>query len=149
MRVRSWIAFGALIGSSAMADDFAERAKLNGSWQAEGEGGAAKTVWILENRGDAFHLVNSLGSKTLADFACVLGQECEVKVGGRKVKVTMYFNGTRLVELETKGEEVVKHRFGIGETSDALDLEVIPVNPAGKTETIHFKRANSEQTKLR
>lgn len=149
MEVRSLIAFGALLGSSALADDFAERAKLYGSWEAEGEGGAAKTVWTLESRGDAFHIANSQGNKTIADFACVLGQECEVKVGGRKVKVTMYFNGAKLVEMEIRGEEVVKHRFGAGETKDALDLEVIPVTPTGKTETVHFKRLDGVESKLR
>jgi hypothetical protein len=149
MSVRSLIAFGALLGSSALADDSTERAKLNGSWQAEGEGGAPKTVWILESRGDTFHIANSQGAKTIADFACVLGQECEVKVGGRKVKVTMYFNGTKLVEMEVKGEEVVKHRFGAGETRDALDLEVIPVTPSGKTETVHCKRLDGVESKLR
>jgi hypothetical protein len=149
MGFRSLIAFGALLGSSALADDFAERTKLYGSWQAEAEGGTTKTVWTLENRGESFHIVNSQGEKKLADFACVLGQECEVKVGGRKVKVTMYFNGAKLVELEVKGEEVVKRRFGVGETRDALDLEVIPVTPSGKIETVHFKRLDGVESKLR
>jgi hypothetical protein len=143
------MAFGALVGSSAFADNSTDRAKIYGSWQAGGEGGAAKTVWILEDRGDAFHIVNSLGDKKLADFACVLGQECEVKDGGRKVKVTLYFNGAKLVELEVKGEEVVKRRFGTGETGDGLDLEVIPVTPSGKTETVHFKRLDGVESKLR
>src|ERR1035438_6657078 len=65
MSVRSLIACGALLGSSALADDSAERAKLNGSWQAEGEGGAPKTVWILESRGDTYHIANSQGTKTI------------------------------------------------------------------------------------
>ena|ERR1035438_1214774 len=143
------IAFGALVGSSAFADSAAERAKLYGSWQTGGEGGAGKTVWILENRGNAFHIVNSQGDKKIADFACVLGQECGVKDGGRKVKVTLYFNGAKLVEMEIRGEEIVKRRFGAEETGDALDLEVIPVTPEGKTETVHFKRLGGVESKLR
>jgi hypothetical protein len=71
---------------------------------------------------------------------CSLGKECEVKDAGRKVKVTLFFNGPKLVVLETRGDEVVKKRFGAVETGDTLELEVIPVAPDGKTETVHFKR---------
>ncbi len=129
---------GACLGSIAFADDSAERAKLTGTWQGEGQ-----AVWIFEHQGDAFHIVNSQGDKKIAEFACNLGKECEVKDGGRKVKVTLFFNGAKLVVLETKGEEVLKRRFGAVETGDTLELEVIPVVPDGKTETLRFKRAQN------
>ena len=74
-----------------------------------------------------FHVTNSLGEKKIAEYACNLGKECEVKDAGRKVKVTLYFNGPNLVMLETKGEEVVKKRFGVTEKGDTLELEVIPI----------------------
>jgi hypothetical protein len=136
------LCFSALIGaffsSIALADDSEDRAKLTGSWQAQ-EGGAAKAVWIFESQGDSLHIINSQGDKKIAEFACNLGKECEVKDAGRKVKVTLYFNGPKLVVLETRGEEVVKKRFGVIETGDTLELEVIPVGP-GKAETLHFTR---------
>jgi hypothetical protein len=134
------IAFtGAFLGSIAFADDATERAKLNGTWQSQG-GSAAIAVWTLDGQGDVFHITNSLGDKKIAEFACNLGKECEVKDAGRKIKVTLFFNGPKLVLLKTRGEEVVKLRFGSVETGDALDLEVIPVSPDGKTETLHLKR---------
>ena len=132
---------GAFLSSNASADDSAERAKLAGAWQ--GESGAAKAVWILESHGDAFRITNSVGDKRISEFACNLGQECEVKDAGHKVKVMMYFNGPKLVMLETKGEEVVKKRFGAAETGDALDIEIIPITPAGKNETLRFKRVQN------
>jgi hypothetical protein len=139
------IAFaGAFLGSIAFADDATERAKLNGTWQSQGgSGGAVNAVWTLDSQGDAFHITNSLGDKKIAEFACSLGKECEVKDAGRKVKVTLFFNGPKLVLLKTRGEEVVKLRFGAVETGDALELEVIPVSPDGKTETLHLKRLPS------
>jgi len=129
---------GAFLGSIALADDTGDRAKLTGTWQSQG--GAANAVWIFESQGDVFHIVNSQGDKKIAEFACNLGKECEVKDAGRKVKVTLFFNGAKLVVLETRGEEVLKRRFGAVETGDTLELEVIPVVPDGKTETLHFKR---------
>jgi hypothetical protein len=126
---------GAFFSSIALAEDSAERAKLAGTWQGE-----ANAVWILESQGDAFHITNSQGDKKIVEFACTLGKECEAKDAGRKVKVTLFYNGPKLVVLKTRGEEVVKLRFGAAEAGDTLELEVIPVSPNGKTETTHFKR---------
>jgi|SRR5579863_5200707 hypothetical protein len=137
--------FGAFLGSIALADDSTERAKLTGTWQSStGEKGiATKAVWVLESKGDSMHIINSQGDKKMAEYACTLdGKECEVKDGGRKVKVTLYFNGPKLVVLETKGDEVVKRRFGTAE-GDTLELEVIPMVPDGKTETLHFQRVQN------
>ncbi|HEY1754647.1 MAG TPA: hypothetical protein VGG72_04580 [Bryobacteraceae bacterium] len=128
---------GASLGSIAFADDSTDRAKLAGTWESNG---AVKAVWILESQGDGFHITNSQGDKKVVEFVCSLGKECEVKDAGRKVKVTLFFNGPKLVVLETRGDEVVKKRFGAVETGDTLELEVIPVAPDGKTETVHFKR---------
>jgi hypothetical protein len=132
---------GVFAGSIALADDSDERAKLTGAWQGQ-ESSGAKAVWTFESQGEAMHIVNSQGDKKIAEFACSLGKECEVKDAGRKVKVTLYFNGPKLVVLETKGEEVVKKRFGVTETGDTLELEVIPVGP-GKAETLHFTRVQN------
>jgi hypothetical protein len=139
---------GVSVGSLALADDSTEREKLTGSWQSQdGSGAAAKAVWILESQGDVVHITNSQGDKKIAEYACNLGKECEVKDGGRKVKVTLYFNGPKLVVIETKGDEVVKRRFGAADQGDILELEVIPVAPAGKTETLHFQRVKNAENK--
>jgi hypothetical protein len=51
----------------------------------------------------------------------------------------MWFNGPKLVELETSGTQVVKRRFSITGNGDTMDLEAIPIAPVGKVETSHFK----------
>jgi hypothetical protein len=53
----------------------------------------------------------------------------------------MWFNGDKLVELETKGREVVKRSFAVPQQGDTLEVEVIPIVPEGRTETLHFARA--------
>jgi hypothetical protein len=131
---------GAFLSSIAFADDSTDRAKLTGSWQ--GESGGVKAVWIVESQGEVLHITNSQGDKKIAEFACNLGKECEAKDAGHKVKATLYFNGPKLVVLETKGEEVVKKRFGVTEAGDMLEIEVIPVG-AGKAETLHFTRVQN------
>lgn len=134
-----------LIASLTMfADDVAERAKLNGAWQAQEQSGStAHAVWTLEEQGSGMRITNSQGDKKMVEFVCDLAKECEIKDAGKKVKVTVYFNGPKLVVMETRGEQVFKRRFGLAETGDVMELEVIPVIPAGKTETIHFTRVPS------
>ena len=65
-----------------------------------------------------------------------------LKGAGRKSRISMWFNGPKLVEMETKGSQVVKRRFSITGDGDTLDLETIPIAPAGKVETSHFKRVS-------
>ena len=92
---------------------------------------------------DSIHVTISSGAQTVAEFECnTVGKECAVKDAGRKSKVSMWFNGPKLVELETSGTQVVKRRFSIAGDGDTMDLETIPIAPVGKVETSHFKRVS-------
>jgi hypothetical protein len=84
---------------------------------------------------------HSVKQKTDAIECNVMGKDCEVKVGGHKAKVAMWFNGDALVEMETRGTEVTKRRFLV-EGDDSMKMETIPIVPPGKTETVAFKRQN-------
>ena len=130
-----------LVGIAA-ADDESSRAKLMGKWQQSDGEGEAKSTWALEEvTADSIRITNSSGAQTVTEFECnTVGKECAVKDAGRKSKVSMWFNGPKLVELETKGAQVVKRRFSITGDGDAMELETIPIAPAGKVETSHFKR---------
>src|ERR1700733_9842386 len=132
-----------LAGSALVADDTA-RAKLVGKWQqSEGNGGPGST-WTLENMGDSIHVINSNPTKTIEEFDCnTLGKECAVKNAGHKSKVSLWFNGAALIELETTGNQVVKRRFTVTGNGDTMDLETIPIVPGGQPDTIHFKRTTS------
>ncbi len=128
--------------SAALADDDALRSKLTGSWQAQGD---AKDVskWTFERKPDAIHVATSDGSKTLSEFDCKMGgQECDIKDSGHKAKVTVWFLGPKLVETETIGSRVVKRRFAVTGDGDTMEMEIIPIEPQGKTETATFKRVH-------
>lgn len=135
----------AVTGSLASAQDDAERAKLNGAWQAQ-EGGATQAVWTIQSTGNGMSVVSSQGDKKIVEFVCDLAKNCDAKDAGKKVKVMLYFNGPKLVVMETKGDEIVKRRFGFGQTADVMELEIMPVNPAGPTQTVHFTRQQTAST---
>jgi hypothetical protein len=131
-----------MISPLAFAQDEAVRAKLNGSWQAK-EQGATQAVWTIQPQGEGLHITTSDGTRTVAEFVCQFAKECEAKDAGKKVKVMFYFNGPKLVMMETRGDEIVKRRFGFGDAADVMEVEMIPVTPAGKSETTHFTRVQT------
>lgn len=133
-----------LAGLGFAAEDQAMRDKLTGKWQ-QSDG---KTTWTLKETGDSMHVSSASDTQTVEDFDCNTGgKECAVKSSGHKSKVSMWFNGAKLVELETTGTQTVKRRFSVTGTGDTMEIETIPIMPSGSTETAHFKRVPAEGAK--
>jgi hypothetical protein len=130
MRIRLAVMGTALILMAA-AD---QRDKLIGKWANDGG-----DTWAIETVGDSMRLSHSQKQKTDAVECNVIGRDCDVKVGGHKAKVSMWFNGDMLVEMETRGNEVVKRRFSIAD-DNTMKMETMQIVPPGKTETVAFKR---------
>jgi hypothetical protein len=122
-----------------LADDASDRAKLIGSWQDNS--GKEGTVWVLDVKGTALHITESLADQKISEFECSpKGAECEGTVGGKKAKVTMYYDGPALVQLETRGSEVTRRRFTVTGQPDVMEIEVMPIQGPDKAETLHLKR---------
>lgn len=144
MHIRLMIVMLALTSVACFADDGADRNKLAGTWNADGGGGTAWTVHGTKAGG--VHLTYTRGAEKLADFECnTEGKECSVRMEGKPVKVSLYFNGPRLVMLETRGDTVVKWRFGVvSDAAGEMEVETMPITPAGKTETVRFKHVDEQ-----
>jgi hypothetical protein len=127
----------------ALADAQADRAQLMGTWQSDGNEGT-KTSWTLQETGETIHMVNASDAQTVENFECNTdGKECSIKHGGHPSKVSIWFNGSKMVELETTGGQVVKRRFSITGNGESMELETIPVSAGGSTEVTKFKRVSS------
>ena len=132
---------GLVFCAALHGDDAADRAKLIGSWQLQSGGDKDGTLWTLETEGDRIRIVHVQNNQKLTDFECnTTGQDCNVTDAGRHVKVSLWYNGPKLVEFETRGSEVIKWRLGITGQGDTMEVEEIPITPAGKTEILEFKR---------
>ena len=131
------------LGAAALADDQSDRQKLLGSWELQGTvENTSSSSWTFSPAKDSIQVTQLEGGNKVADFACgTAGATCEIKAAGKKATVSMWFNGPLLVEMETKGSDVVKRRFKILPQGDVMEMEVIPIVPSGKTETFQFKRA--------
>src|ERR1700722_6516870 len=90
-----------VLAAAALADDDAQRSKLSGSWRIETAGAKEASSYVLQRSDDGMRILGSNGAKTVVEFDCKLAQECDIKDSGRHAKVTMYFNGPKLVEFET------------------------------------------------
>jgi len=115
-----------------------QRDKLIGKWQPAGTKDEGE-VWSLETVGDSLRISHSVKQKTDAIECNIMGKDCEVKLAGHKAKVSLWFNGDMLVEIETRGNEVTKRRFQVA-TDDTMKIDVVPIVPEGKTETVELKR---------
>jgi hypothetical protein len=134
--------YSLLFAGSALAEDNTVRAKLMGKWQQSDGNGETRSTWTLSDVGSSIRVSNSGNTATVMEFECnTEGKECAVKHAGHSSKVSMWFNGAKLVELETTGNQVVKRRFTVTGDGDSMELETIPIDPSGSVETTHFKRA--------
>ena len=135
-------AFAALLlWVPVLADDASARAQLIGSWQQQDASGKGISVWVVETKGNALRITNSQGDQKLSEIECrPSGAECEGTASGKKTKVTMYFNGPTLVQLETEGSDVIKRQFTVKEQPDTMEIEVSPIIGNVKSETLHLKR---------
>jgi hypothetical protein len=135
-----------ILAAAALADDNDQRAKLMGSWQGECPDSKEASSYVLQRSAENMHVSGSNGGKTLVEFDCKMSEECDVKDAGHRAKITMYFNGPKLVETETIGSRVIRRRFTLT-GDDTIQLEVIPIEPDGKTKTIQLKRVTTQAAK--
>src|SRR3954451_9767483 len=133
MRFTSSFVIGMLaLAIPAAAGDLEQRQKLAGAWE---DGGAAPKTWVLEETSENMRITESANGEKLVEYECnTLGKECEVKELGKHAKVSMWFNGPKLVAMEVRGNDVLKRRFQASEDGAGMKIEVIPIAPAGKIE---------------
>ena len=126
---------GAAVCATLSGDDLSDRAKLTGTWSDKDAG----LTWVVEQKGDSIHITQSHNDQQLSQVECnVDGHECQVKDASHTTKVMMWFSGPKLVQMETKGSEVIKRQFSASD--DSLEIEVIPIVPDGKPQVVKLKR---------
>jgi hypothetical protein len=116
---------------------------LDGNWVVDGAGKDAG-AWTIETKADGVtKITHKRPNQEVTEFECATnGRECTVKDEGKTVKISRWFNGAKLVQMETRGHEIIQRKFAVVQPGDTLEMEVIPVSPQGKPETLHLRRAS-------
>src|SRR4051812_39704582 len=86
------------LSARALADDQNDRQKLIGSWELQSPSeNTTPASWMFSATGSSMHIKQLEGGNEVADFACETnGKSCEIKVGGKKASVSLWFNGPAL-----------------------------------------------------
>jgi hypothetical protein len=130
-----------LAAAAAFAGQDEDRARLLGKWQSSGG-----ESWTIARDGDLLRLTSAQNGRQDAEFRCnTVGKECEAKESGKAVKITMWFNGPKLVITETRGSDVVKKRFQATGDGNAMEVETLPIVPEGKPETTKMTRSGDSK----
>jgi hypothetical protein len=144
LAISAFTAF-AVIGAVSLpltADTQSDRDALIGTWT---ENGGAHG-WVIENTEKGLHMTQTEASASVADFTCATdGHDCDVKISGKKAKVSMYYNGASLIQLETKGDAITKRKFTID--GNGLKVEVTPMTDKVVTEQHRFDRGQATARK--
>jgi hypothetical protein len=128
--------------AAAAGDDSAK--KLAGNWEAKDN---PAHTWTFEQTDKGMHVIETGNGKTVADYVCnTSGRDCDIKREGRDAKVSLWYNGPTLVEMMTEGSHVVKRRYAPASEGTALEVEVIPIVPEGRTEKLALLRHGDVQT---
>jgi hypothetical protein len=127
-----------LTGGLALAGDNTARENLLGTWELQNS--ATHESWSLESDGAVLHVVRKDDGKVNLDLRCKPdGSECTGTDEGKKVRVTMYFNGAALVQIETRDQSVIKRRFEL-DGQDDLKIDLNPLNEPAKRHSLQLVR---------
>lgn len=122
----------AVVPLAAQTPDF------SGTWHSDSN---ASLKWVLSQKGDQLHVQEFTGNKVEADFTCsLLGTECAAKEGGRSERISMYFNGAKLVEIRERGESAIKQSLTVSADGKTLTVETVPLVSGKKPEAVSFHR---------
>jgi hypothetical protein len=144
------VAIGAILATTcALASDEDQRAKLTGSWQIQTAGATVKeaSAYTLQPSQGGMRISGTDEGKVIVDVNCKMAQDCKIKDEGHSATVMMYFNGPKLVENETIGSRIIRKRYSVTDDGNTMQIEVIPIEPEGKTEVVVFKRAAAQSAK--
>jgi len=139
MLIRRLLAAGFLLTAAAWSQDRGNRESLLGTWQVEE--GATHETWSLESKGEILQVVRTDDGKVTLDVKCKPdGSDCRGTDEGKKVVVSTYYNGSALVEMETKDTRVTTRKFAVNGQTDRMIIDVNPITDSGKPYTLRLTR---------
>ncbi len=89
----------------------------------------ASATWTIKQDEDSIHIkqVDGSNGKPIELKCSTDGKECEVS--GEKAKASFWYNGPMLVEMETRGDHVVRYRIKMSEDGKTMRIETTQIVP--------------------
>lgn len=96
---------------------------------------------VLEQTSDSIQLRETKAGTMKTEYVCnTNGKECPAKDEGHSAKVSLWFNGPKLVEIISRGHELTRRRYSIADDGATLRVEVSTMSGAAKNETLVYTR---------
>ncbi len=128
------------------ADETEKREQLVGKWEAE-DADAKSVSWTLAGDLTKLHITEFDGDKELIGFECSPdGKPCGSKTSGKRGEVSMWFNGSKLVVMQTRGTDAFQQEFKLA-SDDILEVKIVPLVPSGSPQKHRFHRVKAAQSK--
>jgi hypothetical protein len=112
-----------------------DRPNLSGTWQFDGSKSELHTVkvsgatWVINEDDSTIQITESEdGASKRIELKCTTdGKEC--KVTGDKGTASFWYNGPMLVEMENKGDHVMRYRMKLSEDGKTLTVDTTSIVP--------------------
>jgi hypothetical protein len=149
-----WLAASLTAALIPLAAYGVERPNLSGSWHCNTSKSTLQKAklsdltWVIDQKDEALHISEIAkladGKEVKTDFDCTTdGKECSTTLDGQPAKISFYFNGAMLVELDYKGhnrENIVKKRLQLADDGKSMNVELIRVVGTDQPGTLVFEK---------
>jgi hypothetical protein len=139
------LAFSAVAALPLAAQD---RPNLSGTWQFDSAKSQLHSVkvtgatWAIKQDDSSIQIVQGEeGAAKKVEIKCTTdGKDC--KVTGDKATTSFWYNGPTLVEMETKGERVIRYRMKLSEDGKTLTVDTTSIVPkADQDDVLVFQKS--------
>lgn len=141
----SFICFFGLFAAPAAGQQ--SKPNFSGKWQSNGEksqfhSGKASDVNIsIEQKDASIHVVKTMkagnGKESIIEFTCTTdGKDCNAK----GVKVSLWYDGTSLVEMDIGDDLVIKTSMTLGENAKTISATVTYISPQAEPDKLIFEK---------
>jgi hypothetical protein len=123
-----------------------ERPSFTGAWQFDASKSElhsskiSSATWVIEEGDNSIHISQTENGKPKkTELQCTTdGKECKFP-GDRRD--SFWFNGSMLVDMETKNDHVIRYRMKISDDGKTLTVEVTAIVPqSDKIDTLVFQK---------
>src|SRR5260370_32685963 len=100
-------------------------------------------VWVITDKDEMLTQVKQIETtdgkhKTLLIACGTTGAECKLADGS--ATVSMWYNGPLLIQLEKRGEAVIKRKMSLSPNGRVLEVDVTSIMPKERREKLVFAR---------
>jgi len=112
-----------------------DRPNLSGTWQFDSSKSELHTVrvtgatWVINEGDESIQIVESEdGASKKIELKCTTdGKQC--KESGNKATASFWYNGPMLVEMENKGDRVIRYRMKLSDDGKTLTVDTTSIVP--------------------